>query len=124
VRFLSRLRAHLNLKGLALAEFIESRPREAAAGQDGLDRQIETAYLSLSEGKPNVRVRLADLRDALSGVPREDLDATLLNMATSGEVSLYRLDNPLEISPRDRDAILRTPSGEERHVVYLGGRGS
>jgi hypothetical protein len=37
---------------------------------------------------------------------------------------LYRLDNPAEIRPEDRDAVLRTPSGEDRHIVYLGGRGS
>lgn len=121
---LAKLHAHLDSKGLSLAEFVQPQAEAGDAGRDGLDRRIESAYLSLSQGKPNVRVRLADLRDALPGIPREDLDATLLDLATSGKASLYPLDNPLEIGPRDRAATLRTRSGEERHVVYLGGRGS
>jgi len=38
-----------------------------------------------------------------------------------GSLPLYPLDNPLDIRPEDRDAVLRTPTGDERHIVYLGG---
>jgi hypothetical protein len=124
VRLLGRLRAHLDAREISLAEFIASAAEDGPAARDGLDRRVESAYLALSGGKSNVRVRLADLRDNLSDLAREDLDATLLAMASAGLASLYRLDNPLEIEPRDREATLRTPSGEDRHVVYLGGRGS
>ena len=82
------------------------------------------AYFSLSKGQTNVRVRIADLRHLLASIPRLKLDQALLDMASSGKASLYRLDNPAEIHAEDRDAVLLTPSGEERHVVYLGGRGS
>jgi hypothetical protein len=85
---------------------------------------VATAYYALSGGKANARVRLADLRRELAALPRPALDGALLDLATSGEASLYRLDNPAEIRPDDRDAVLRTPSGEERHIIYLGGRGS
>jgi hypothetical protein len=64
------------------------------------------------------------LRHQLSSISRVKFDQALLDMASSGKASLYRLDNPAEIRPEDRDAVLRTPSGEDRHIVYLGGRGS
>jgi hypothetical protein len=123
VRLLARLKAHLDARKLSLGEFIQTASGVPPIKAD-LPRQIEVAYLKLSGGRENVRVRLADLRDALPDVPRLALDASLIQMATAGRVSLYRLDNPLEIDHRDRDAVLRTPSGEERHIVYLGGRGS
>jgi hypothetical protein len=32
-----------------------------------------------------------------------------------------RMDDPREIQPRDREAELRTPSGEPRHLLYWTG---
>ena len=89
-----------------------------------VEDRLTRAYFALSNGQTNVRVRIADLRRLLSSIPRVKFDEALLGMASSGKASLYRLDNPAEIRPEDREAVLRTPSGEERHVVYLGGRGS
>jgi hypothetical protein len=123
VRLLARLKSHLKAQAISRGEFIQDKTGDRPAGFD-LPRRIESSYLSLSGGRGNVRVRLADLRESLSDVSRRDLDAALLEMATTGRASLYRLDNPLEIDHRDREATLRTPSGEERHIVYLGGRGS
>lgn len=124
VRLLARLNTHFNATGLSLAEFVQPSPGDEHEVRGGLSQRIASAYFTLSGGKSNVRVRLADLREALSDVVPRDLDAELLDLATTGRASLYRLDNPLEISPRDREATLLTPSGEERHVIYLGGRGS
>ena len=59
-----------------------------------------------------------------SPTSRDRLDATLLAMATRGGVALYPLENPVEIQPRDREAILLHPTGNERHLVYLGGKPS
>ena len=89
-----------------------------------MEDSVARAYLSVSKGQMNVRVRIADLRHLLDSIPRLKLDQALLDMASSGKASLYRLDNPTEIHAEDRDAVLLTPSGEERHIVYLGGRGS
>ena len=86
--------------------------------------RVTAAYYALSAGRANVRVRLADLRRVLAAIPRPALDGALLDLATSGEAALYRLDNPAEIRAEDRDAELRTPSGEELHIIYMGGRGS
>jgi hypothetical protein len=115
------LKAHLNAHGYSLADFITGPPPERPAD---IDKLIESAYFGLSGGRANVRVCLADLRAALPDIPRDRLDATLLAMATRGGVALYPLENPVEIQPRDREAVLRTPTGNERHLVYLGGQPS
>ncbi len=123
-RLLLRLKTFIDLKQLSLGDLILPRDAGATANLDSLEDHITKAYLSLSGGQTNVRVRLAELRHSLSYLPRIKLDEALLEMASSGKASLYRLDDPTEIHPADREAVLHTHSGEERHVVYLGGRAS
>ena len=123
-RLLLRLKTFIDQKQISLSDLILPGETVVVGGADNVEDRVTKAYLVLSKGQTNVRVRIADLRPLLSPVPRLNLDQALLDMASSGKVALYRLDNPAEIHPEDRDAVLRTPSGEERHVVYLGGRGS
>ena len=123
---LVRLKAYFEAKHISLAEFISPPPAHKEDPPqnglvNGLDRRIEAAYYRLSGDQPNIRVRLADLRSALPGVPCSQLDRTLLSMESQGRAALYPLDNPLEIRPEDREAVLRTTTGDERHIVYLGG---
>jgi hypothetical protein len=89
---------------------------------DDLTGRIVAAAETITGGRLAVRVRLADLRAALSDVPREDLDRAILRLATDGVVSLFPLDNPLEIEPRDQEAALRTPAGDIRHILYMGNK--
>jgi DNA-binding PadR family transcriptional regulator len=122
-RLLLRLRIFVDRKQISLADLI--MPSETAAdGVANVEDRITQAYLALAKAQINVRVRIADLRRLLSTIPRPRLDEALLDMAASGKASLYRLDDPTQIHAEDRAAVLRTPSGEERHIVYLGGRGS
>jgi N12 class adenine-specific DNA methylase len=73
-------------------------------------------------GEPNVRVRLSQLRAEIGdSVPRQKLDDTLQEMERNGELALYPLENPLEIKQADREAVLRTGVGLERHVLYFVG---
>lgn len=129
-RLLSRLKSFLDQRELSLGDLILTSPSPSPSRQpdgadhDDLQDQVSRAYLALSGGRENVRVRIADLRDRLSSTPRARLDQALLAMASAGKASLYRLDNPAEIRAEDRDAVLRTPTGEDRHIIYLGGRGS
>jgi len=123
-RLLLRLKTFIDQKQLSLGDLILPGETVVPGGSHNVEDSVTKAYLVLSKGQTNVRVRIADLRPLLSSVPRLKLDQALLDMASSGKASLYRLDNPTEIQAEDRDAVLRTPSGEERHVVYLGGRGS
>jgi hypothetical protein len=121
-KLLACLKAHLDARGFSLADFITGPPSVTKPeSPPDVEKHIEHAYLRLSGGRANVRVRLADLRAALPEIPRDRLDATLLAMATRGGVALYPLENPVEIQPQDREAVLRTPTGHERHLIYLGG---
>ncbi|WP_169975719.1 hypothetical protein [Tautonia rosea] len=136
--FLAQLDRFLTAHNLSLADFFRLKPQSNPPSEPTADPQrngtppptialtqrILDAYNRLSGGRLNVRVRLADLREALADIPRSALDNTLLQLATSGQAALYRLDNPLEIHERDREAVLLTPAGDPRHVIYLGGQGS
>ncbi len=123
-RLLLRLKTCIDQKQLSLGDLILPGARKPTDNEQDMEDRVASAYFSLSKGQNNVRVRIADLRHVLASIPRLKLDQALLDMASSGKASLYRLDNPAEIQAEDRDAVLLTPSGEERHVVYVGGRGS
>ena len=143
-KLLARLREFLERERLSLAEFIgrsdlspdaepESSeehaqirlefedPMPALGPPHELDRKIVDAYHKLAGGREDVRIRLADLRDALPEVSRKSLDAGLEKLALEGRASLFELNNPYEINDRDRDAVLLTPTGQRRHLIYLGG---
>jgi hypothetical protein len=124
-----KLGAYLEANQSSLADFLyptpaTTGPTETIELPTDLPRLIEKTYGHLSSGRSGVRVRLADLREALPEVPRDRLDTALLDLANRGIISLYPLDNPLEIQPRDREAILRTPAGDPRHILYMGGQPS
>ena len=123
-RLLARLKVYIDRTHIALGDLMLAAEKPEANGGRNLEEQVVEAYRAVSKDKTNVRVRLSDLRRALPTIPKSKLDEMLLGMASNGKASLYRLDNPAEISPEDREAVLRTPSGEERHIIYLGGRGS
>ena len=89
----------------------------AASLQDA----IREACLSLTSGQKNVRVRLTDLRRNLSSFPRDAIDRELLAMERAGDLTAFRLDNPDEITEADEAAVLTTPAGSDRHIVYFQG---
>jgi DNA-binding PadR family transcriptional regulator len=113
--FLTKLQPVLQQHQIPLAEIFS--PTEIAHSQEP-EQQLREAYFALSEGKPNVRVRLAQLRQRLTTLPRSRLDTLLLQLQTEGKLVLYPLDDPQEISPEDREAALDV-AGFERHIVYL-----
>lgn len=135
---LLKLKTFLDRRDLALGDLFapgEAQPATESApvvpidsvdgdGDGDAARRIASAYMGLSGGQTNVRVRLRDLRRAAPSIPRAEFDRALFDLEARGEASLYRLDNPHEIGPEDREAVLRTPLGEDRHIIYLGGRGS
>ena len=123
-RLLGRLKAYIGTVGISLGELILPSAAPTAVAAVRLDDQIMGAYGKIANGRTNVRVRLSELRAALPTVPPGELDEALLGLESAGKASLYRLDNPTEVRPEDREAVLLTPSGEERHIVYLGGTGS
>jgi diguanylate cyclase (GGDEF)-like protein len=85
---------------------------------------IRQAYLALSDGKPNVRVRLADLHKQLPEFSPEEINRVLSELAkdqAAGTV-LYSLDDPQGITAADEKASIDV-GGEKRHVVYMEGKG-
>jgi hypothetical protein len=102
----------------------ESKPVVTTAspviGQPLKDRVRETCR-AITEGAEGVRIRLADVRSRLSDVAPEELNSILLQMEREGAISLYRLDNPEEITEADKAAALVTVGGTENHILYEGG---
>lgn len=84
------------------------------------DRVRETCR-AITEGAEGVRIRLADVRGRLTDVAPEELNSILLQMEREGAISLYRLDNPEEITEADKAAALVTVGGTENHILYEGG---
>ena len=110
---LARLKRYLKRHDIPLAEVLGPAPEAA-----GLPQRIRDAYLRTSGGQWNIRVRLADLRAALSDVPRATLDDTLLSLGREQRLALYPLDNPREISDADRSAAINVV-GQVFHIVYM-----
>lgn len=121
---LSRLQRHLDQKTLTLAGLlaIDNEPdlpdREPEPAN--LAERIRAAYLCVSGGGSNVRVRLKDLRQYLPGVPKPGLDAELARLQQEGlfGLVLWSLDDPLDIGPDDEAAAVEI-GGVKRHIVYM-----
>jgi len=108
---LQALGRQLRARNLTLGELMASEPDHRGADDDSLAppggpadppprpphtddptlQQIRTAYLELAGGRWNTRVLVADLRAALSAVPRAKLDDALVDMQTRGAVVLMHL---------------------------------
>ncbi|MEM1296353.1 MAG: hypothetical protein AAGH89_13380 [Verrucomicrobiota bacterium] len=86
----------------------------------GLEEAIRGAYQKLSQGRRNVRVRLADLRESL-GKPKHMVDDVLSRMIKGKQLTLLRMDDPKKVEEADRQAAFKTPSGTELHLIYWGG---
>ena len=67
------------------------------------------------EGSGYGRARLADVREGLSDT-REAQDALLLGLQRAGILTLMSIDNPMDITERDRAAALYI-AGHPRHIV-------
>jgi hypothetical protein len=89
-------------------------------GTKSLAALVRAACLHAASGRTHVRVRLTDVRNALSDVPRASLDEALLEMLQSGVAVFFRLDDPQErLSADERDAL--NIAGTPHHVLYLNG---
>ena len=123
--WLTHLHTFLRQRGLALADVIAARAeptrKDAEPGSPiALEDRIRRAYLDVTGGVWNQRVRLSELRRRLHGVANDALDATLLKMQQASKLVLFRLDNQREITDADRQAALHI-GGEPRHVLHMAG---
>lgn len=121
---LKKLGSYLKHYKIPLVEFLgeQNQPIDATKNSTLLLRDLEIkireAYLNVSGGKYNVRVRLSQLRQALDGLPRTEIDNALINMGLAGKLDLMHLDDPQDIHPEDKHAAI-TIGGRNSHIVYM-----
>ncbi|MEV4515259.1 hypothetical protein AB0K00_40670 [Dactylosporangium sp. NPDC049525] len=103
--------------------FTRSTPAAAAPEPvvdqgDDLETQVRLAYDKLSPA-PGEWVSLADLREALSGMDRPLLDATLRVMARLEDVRIIPTANTKVLDDRELSAALQI-GDELNHVLSIG----
>lgn len=85
---------------------------------NAIESNILNAYYKISNGQ-KTRVRLADIKNTLRSIPKEELDNALISLASKGKIALMQFDNPMEKTPADKEAELVLPTGYVRHVMYV-----
>jgi hypothetical protein len=89
---------------------------EAAA--PSLEDQIRAAYSELAD-EPGGLVSLARLRDKLPGIPREELDQTLLDLNRARTIQLDPDPNRKALGDRAKAAAIPL-GGEDMHLITIG----
>jgi DNA-binding PadR family transcriptional regulator len=116
---LTKLKPVLKKHNIPLIEILApAEPIKPVGDGEELESRVHEAYFRLSGGKANVRVRLAQLRQALPDVARDTLDRLLLKLQRAEKLVLYPLDDPQEISPEDIEAAI-TLTGFSNHIIYM-----
>lgn len=92
----------------------QPKPRVAAATSE---RAIRTAYADAAR-RPGDWVPIADLRDRLPDMDREDVDEGLRSLAMRPDAQVIPWDNRNALSERDHAAALRL-GGQDNHAVRV-----
>lgn len=94
-------------------------PKTAAIVTDpaNLQELIRKAYRKLST-RPGAWVRLADVRDELSGQSKAEVDDALKSLAVQRGVQVIPWDNRNALDARDRELALHF-GGEENHAIRI-----
>jgi hypothetical protein len=85
--------------------------------QPDVEVQIRSAYLELAKA-PGDWVGLAELRETLAGVSRDDVDAELERMASTPGVHVQAEPNQKALTEADRAAAVRF-GGDDRHMLMI-----
>jgi hypothetical protein len=94
-------------------------PSRRPKTEGNLHARVREAYLATTGGRLNVRALLRDIRQRLSDVSREALDAELRAMHRGGAgAMLITLENPREITS-DVAAAAVTFSGKQMHALWI-----
>ena len=87
--------------------------------QKKLRELIEKAYFAETDGQAAVRVLLSAIRYRLAEIDRSTLDKALTKLHESDKhISLMRLDNPREITEREKHAQVMF-KGEPLHLLWI-----
>ncbi|MRH90921.1 hypothetical protein GFY24_26360 [Nocardia sp. SYP-A9097] len=104
---LAGLRRYLDDSGVALADIF--RPDVAS--------QVEAAYAELTRGR-GTPLRLADLRDRLGGVPRDQVDRALEALARRNHIHVRAEADQKTLTPQDQEAAV-VLGGTPRHLLTI-----
>lgn len=142
---LKRLKAFLEARELALADFLQPLPAKPEAKPEpklgpkpvinepapapppaappavpaaGLEAAVVRAYLQASGGVWGVWIKLTEIRKRLPDVPRPDLDRELLRLEKAKRAILYPIEDSEALRPEDEAAAL-TVAGFKRHIVLM-----
>lgn len=94
-------------------------PTAPTTESHSLQDRVRQACLDLGDGKKNLPINLSELRKRLTGVSKEELDACLLEMDESGDVVLFRIDDPKELTTEVKAGAIQLNGGIQRHQVLL-----
>jgi hypothetical protein len=117
-RALSGRSSHAMFFNRTAADVAISVPEPVADRGDALETQVRLVYDKLAPA-PGEWVSLADLRDALSGMDRPLLDATLRVMARQEDVRIIPTANTKVLDERELSAALQI-GDELNHVLSIG----
>jgi hypothetical protein len=104
---LAGIQRHLTRSGQVLADVLKP----------DVENQVKTAYADLTRGKAT-EIRLADLRERLNGVPREDVDRALDALARRPGVHVRAEADQKTLTDRDHDAAV-VLGDTPRHLVLI-----
>jgi hypothetical protein len=118
-KLLSVIGLYLRARKTTLAEFFSPQNlSESTSSTNDLELRVREAYLALSGGEFDRRVRLSQLRQTLNDIPRSEMDQILLRLGRNGKLVLMRFDDPQEIGSEDEQAAL-TSGGQKNHIIYM-----
>lgn len=114
--------ARLSLADVASLD-LKARPRgrhkrrDTAEGDGDLTARVEAAYRALADRAGDF-VKVRELRERLTDIPRSALDAALESMFTAGRVNLVPQSNQQALTAADRESALRI-GGEHKHLISI-----
>ena len=108
-----KLARYMAVSELRLSDVFAPEPHPPTSAD-----QVRRAYLDLSQGQFDVRVRLRDLRPKLADLNRTQQDEALLGMQCDGWLVLYPIDDPQDRNADD-DAASIILGDRHRDLVFL-----
>jgi hypothetical protein len=119
--------ARLSLADLVAADLAGAAPRprpagrhvrrDAAAGDGDITARVTAAYQALAAG-PGGFVKIRELRERLTDIPRSVLDGALAALFTARRVNLIPQSSQQSLTALDRASALRV-GGESKHLISI-----
>jgi hypothetical protein len=110
------VRRHLDGHGENLADLFAPGTGKAAPEHDA-EADIAAGYRALTS-EPGAFVKLAELREKLTDLPRAETDAALDRMYRAQQINLIPQSNRRELTEADHESALRI-GGEDKHLISI-----